>query len=59
MRDATAEREVINEMLRVFYNDPPWLMMYFQPDFYGVSTRLDWDARRDEKIIVYDAALAN
>jgi peptide/nickel transport system substrate-binding protein len=59
IRDATAEREVINEMLSVFYNDPPWLMMYFQPDFYGVSTRLDWDARRDEKIIVYDAALAN
>ena len=58
IRDSEQEREVINEMLAIFYNDPPWLMMYFQPDFYGVSTRLAWDARRDEKIVVYDASLA-
>lgn len=43
-----AEIEAIkNEMLEVFYNDPPWLMMYFQPDFYGVSERIDWQPRRD------------
>ena len=52
-----AQREVINEMLEIFYNDPPWLMMYFQPDFYGVSERIDWEARRDEEIIVYEASL--
>jgi peptide/nickel transport system substrate-binding protein len=28
----------------------PWLMMYFQPDFYGVSNRINWEARRDEKV---------
>jgi peptide/nickel transport system substrate-binding protein len=44
-------------MLEVFYNDAPWLMMYFQPDFYGVSTRIDWQARRDERIWVGDATL--
>jgi hypothetical protein len=33
-------------------------MMYFQPDFYGVSTRIDWDARRDEKVLVADATPA-
>lgn len=54
---ATQEREIINDMLSVFYNDPPWLMMYFQPDFYGVSTRIDWEARRDEKVLVFDAEL--
>lgn len=54
---AAEEREIINEMLDVFYNDPPWLMMYFQPDFYGVSTRIDWEARRDEKVLVFDAEL--
>jgi peptide/nickel transport system substrate-binding protein len=56
-RDAAEEREIINEMLDVFYNDPPWLMMYFQPDFYGVSERIDWQARRDEKIDVTSAKL--
>ncbi len=56
-RDEAAQREIINEMLDVFYNDPPWLMMYFQPDFYGVSNRIDWQARRDEKIYVNEAAL--
>ena len=51
------QRAIINEMLATFYNDPPWLMMYFQPDFYGVSDRIDWQARRDEKIIAYNASL--
>lgn len=56
--DPETEREIINEMLEVFYNDPPWLLLYFQPDFYGVSDRIEWQARRDEKVIVYDAAVA-
>ena len=51
------EREIINDMLATFYDDAPWLMMYFQPDFYGVSTRIDWEARRDEKVLVFDASL--
>jgi peptide/nickel transport system substrate-binding protein len=55
--DAEEERAVINQMLEIFYNDPPWLLLYFQPDFYGVSNRLDWQARRDEQIIIYNATL--
>jgi peptide/nickel transport system substrate-binding protein len=31
--------------------------MYFQPDFYGVSNRIEWTARRDEYIEVFEAAL--
>lgn len=56
--DAETERELINQMLEVFYNDPPWLLLYFQPDFYGVSNRLDWQARRDEQIVLYTATLS-
>ena len=59
IRDAEEERAVVNEMLEVFYNDPPWLLLYFQPDFYGVSNRIEWQARRDEKIKVFDASLAS
>lgn len=52
------QRAIIDEMLEVFYNDPPWLMMYFQPDFYGVSSRLEWSPRPDEHIDVTTATLA-
>ena len=55
--DPAAEREVTNKMLEVMYNDPPWLFLYFQPDFYGVSNALDWTPRRDEQIVVYGAKL--
>lgn len=57
IRDPEQERAVINEMLEIFYNDPPWLLLYFQPDFYGVSNRLDWNSRRDEWIVIYNATL--
>lgn len=57
IRDPAQERVVIEEMLEVFYNDPPWIMLYFQPDFYGVSERIDWQPRRDEKIRVSSAVV--
>lgn len=50
-------RTIINEMLQVFYDDGPWLHLYFQPDFYGVSNRVGWEARRDERVYVFEAAL--
>ena len=50
-------RAIVNEMLRVFYEDGPWLHLYFQPDFYGVSNRIDWDARRDERVHLFEATL--
>jgi peptide/nickel transport system substrate-binding protein len=51
-----AERQVaVNDMLKVFYERGPWLLLYFQPDFYGVSNRISWQARRDEKIYIDEA----
>ena len=55
--DETKQRGIIDNMLSVFYNDSPWLMLYFQPDFYGVSNRIDWQPRRDEEIWVTEATL--
>jgi peptide/nickel transport system substrate-binding protein len=57
-RTPEEQRPIINRMLEVFYNDPPWLMLYFQPDFYGVSNRIDFDARRDERVYLWEAQLA-
>jgi peptide/nickel transport system substrate-binding protein len=50
IRDPKEERKVVDEMLKIFYDDAPWIMLYFQPDFYGVSKRIAWTPRRDEKI---------
>ncbi len=50
-------RVIIDEMLQVFYDDGPWLHMYFQPDFYGVSNRVNWQPRPDEKVYLFDAGL--
>ena len=59
MKKATEEeqRVIIDEMLQVFYDDGPWLHMYFQPDFYGVSNRIVWEPRRDEYVELFEAAL--
>ncbi len=51
------QRVIIDEMLQVFYDDGPWLHLYFQPDFYGVSNRLNWTARPDEKVYLFNASL--
>ncbi|QXT40249.1 ABC transporter substrate-binding protein [Gymnodinialimonas ceratoperidinii] len=62
IRNAESEeeqREIIDEMLQVFYDDGPWLHLYFQPDFYGVSNRVDWDPRPDEKVYLFNATLAD
>lgn len=50
-------RSILDEMLQVFYDDGPWLHMYFQPDFYGVSNRIEWSARRDERVHLFEAGL--
>lgn len=52
--DPVAQRAIIDEMLEVFYESGPWLHMYYQPDFYGVSKRLDWTAPRDETMRFWD-----
>ncbi|MBT3777869.1 MAG: ABC transporter substrate-binding protein [Pelagibacteraceae bacterium] len=52
-------RREIDRMLEVFYNEGPWLLLYFQPDFYGVSNRVKWQERRDEEVDIFDASLAN
>jgi peptide/nickel transport system substrate-binding protein len=50
IRDPAEEKRVVNEMLALFHEDAPWIFLYFQPDFYGVSSRIAWQPRRDEAI---------
>ena len=57
IRDPAEEKRIVNEMLEIFHADAPWIFLYFQPDFYGVSTRIDWQPRRDESIEAWTATL--
>jgi peptide/nickel transport system substrate-binding protein len=56
-RDPAKQKQTVDEMLKIFYERGPWLLMYFQPDFYGVSDRIAWQARRDERILAMEAGL--
>jgi peptide/nickel transport system substrate-binding protein len=52
VRDPVQERAIIDKMLTIFRDDAPWIFLYFQPDFYGVGERIEWEPRRDELIDV-------
>ncbi len=53
---ATIDRAV-TRMLEIFYERGPWLLLYFQPDLYGVSHRITWHGRRDERLLVNDVVV--
>ncbi len=55
--DPEAERAAELRMLEVFYEDPPWLLMYFSPTLEAVSNRLDYTPRVDNFLTVYNARL--
>jgi peptide/nickel transport system substrate-binding protein len=57
LRDPAQERVVVDEMLQIFHDDAPWIFLYFQPDFYGVSNRINFEPRRDEEIEAWRASL--
>jgi peptide/nickel transport system substrate-binding protein len=52
IRDPAQERTKLHEMEEIFRDDAPWLFLYFQPDFYASSTRIDFQPRHDELIDV-------
>jgi peptide/nickel transport system substrate-binding protein len=41
---------IIDRMMHVFHDRGPWLLLFFQPDSYGVSNRIHWQPRPDEAI---------
>ena len=44
-----AERKKITDQMQVLvHNDPPWLFIYMQLDWYAVSNKVDWKPRADE-----------
>jgi peptide/nickel transport system substrate-binding protein len=48
--DEDERRELSYELQRIVFEDCPWIFMYKQYDLYGVSERLDWQPRADERM---------
>lgn len=44
------------QMHNLIWEDPPWIYLWNQVDFYGVSKKLNWTARADERIILQEAS---
>jgi peptide/nickel transport system substrate-binding protein len=53
--DAEKRQELMNRLWAIAYDDPPWIYVWHQVDFYGVSKRVAWEARPDERIRMTEA----
>ena len=50
-----AKRQIIySEAARLVKEDVPWAFSYQQMDIYGVNERVNWKARTDERLVVFD-----
>lgn len=46
----------INEMNKILWDEVPWIGIWNQVDYYGASRKLVWDARPDERIVMWEAS---
>ena len=55
--DVDARLQLYVEAQELIAAEFPWLFLYQQGDAYGVSLRVEWEARPDELIWAFDASL--
>jgi peptide/nickel transport system substrate-binding protein len=55
--DQDVRKDLYAKTLRVLRADAPWVFLHQQEDIYGVSKRVDWKPRPDERLIAYDMDL--
>ena len=51
-RDPSQQQVIINHMMQIFHERGTWLLLYLQPDIYGVSNKISWKPRADEVISI-------
>jgi peptide/nickel transport system substrate-binding protein len=56
--DGAKRQEIMNRMQAIALDDAPWIPLWHQVDIYGISRRLQWEPRADERINMYDATLS-
>lgn len=47
-------QKIYSDACKIFQEEVPWAFVYQQIDIYGVSERVEWKARGDEKLIVFN-----
>ena len=52
--DRGKREKIYSEACKIFAEEVPWAFAYQQMDIYGVSERVTWKSRGDEKLIVYN-----
>jgi len=55
--DPERRLELCHQLEEIAFEAAPLIFIWLQTDFYGVSDRLDWDARPDERILLLDAEI--
>lgn len=55
--DPEKRKQLYADALKIFDEERPWIYQWRQKDVYGVSKRINWKARSDERIYVYSATL--
>jgi peptide/nickel transport system substrate-binding protein len=52
--DPQARAKSLDELQALAYGEAPWIWLWRQHRFYGVSQRLDWTPRRDGLVYLYE-----
>lgn len=52
--DKNKRQKIYSEAAKVIKEEVPWAFTYQQMDIYGVNERVNWKARTDERLVVFD-----
>ncbi|MCI0529113.1 MAG: hypothetical protein L0Y56_16880, partial [Nitrospira sp.] len=55
--DEVKRLELYHKAAEMVVEDAAWVFLYQQEDIYGVSNRLDWKARSDERLVMFDVKI--
>jgi ABC-type transport system substrate-binding protein len=55
--DVNQRLEMYNKTLALMKKDLPVIPLYQLKDLYGKRTRINWEARTDERILLHKASL--
>ena len=55
--DKNKRQKIYSEAAKLVKEEAPWAFAYQQMDIYGVSSRISWKPRPDEKLFVFNMSL--
>jgi peptide/nickel transport system substrate-binding protein len=52
--DPKKRQKIYSDAVKIMKEEVPWAWAYQQVDIYGVNERVNWKARTDERLVVFD-----